>query len=132
MARILIVDDSQSQRQLLEHLLDKYGHQVLTATTGEDGIDIASGEQPDLVLMDVVMPGINGFKATREITRNDSTSHIPVIILSSKSDDTDQIWADRQGASGYLTKPVNEKALISAISGVLKSKTSEGHHSSDG
>ena len=126
MARILIVDDSQLQRQLLEHLLDKYGHQVLTATTGEDGIDIASGEQPDLVLMDVVMPGIDGFKATREITRNDTTSHIPVIILSSKSDDTDRIWAERQGASGYLTKPGNEKALISAVSGVLKERLSGG------
>lgn len=132
MARILIVDDSPSQRQLLEHLLDKNGHQVLTATTGEDGIDAASGEQPDLILMDVVMPGIDGFKATREITHNDTTSHIPVIILSSKSDDTDQIWAERQGARGYLTKPVNEKALISAISGVLKSDTSPGHHPSDG
>ena len=99
---------------------------------GEDGIDAASGEQPDLILMDVVMPGIDGFKATREITHNDTTSHIPVIILSSKSDDTDQIWAERQGARGYLTKPVNEKALISAISGVLKSKTSAGHHPSDG
>ncbi len=125
MARILIVDDSQSQRQLLEHLLDKYGHQVLTATTGEAGIDLASGEQPDLILMDVVMPGIDGFKATREITRNDSTSHIPVIILSSKSDYTDQIWAERQGASGYLTKPVKEKALISVVSGVLKSLSDE-------
>ncbi len=122
MARILIVDDSQSQRQLLEHLLDKNGHQVLTATTGADGIDVASDEQPDLILMDVVMPGIDGFKATREITRNHTTSHIPVIILSSKSDDTDRIWAERQGASGYLTKPVNEKALISAVSGVLKER----------
>ena len=121
MARILIVDDSKSQRQMVEYLLDKHGHEVLTATTGEDGIDVASSEQPDLILMDVVMPGIDGFKATREITRNDTTSHIPVIILSSKSDDTDQIWAERQGASGYLTKPVGEKALISAVSGVLKS-----------
>ncbi len=121
MARILIVDDSQPQRYLVEHLLDKDGHQVLTATSGKDAIDVAAGEQPDLILMDVVMPGIDGFKATREITRNDSTSHIPVIILSSKSDDTDQIWAERQGASGYLTKPAREKALVSAVSGVLKS-----------
>ena len=87
---------------------------------------MASGEQPDLILMDVVMPGIDGFKATREIKRNDTTSHIPVIILSSKSDDTDQIWAKRQGACGYLTKPVNEKALISTVSSVLKECLSGG------
>ena len=120
MARILIVDDSQPQRYLVEHLLDKGGHQVLTATTGKDAIDVATGEQPDLILMDVVMPGMDGFQATREITCNDATSHIPVIILSSKSDDTDRIWAERQGASGYLTKPVDGKALIAVVSDVLK------------
>lgn len=120
MARILVVDDSPTETHHLVNLLAKYGHQVLTAASGGDGISMAGVEQPDVILMDVVMPGINGFQATRQITRTNTTSHIPVIIVSSKNQDADRVWGERQGASDYLTKPVNEKALISAVNGVLE------------
>ena len=82
MARILVVDDSPTDSHRMMHLLAKHGHQVLTAATGLDGIEVAAEEQPDLILMDVVMPGINGFQATRELTRGCSTKHIPVIIVN--------------------------------------------------
>lgn len=101
------------------NLLARQGHQVLTAATGLDGVSLATEEQPDIILMDVVMPGINGFQATRQITRNDVTSHIPVIIVSSKSQDADKVWGERQGACGYLTKPVDDRTLISAVNDLL-------------
>jgi twitching motility two-component system response regulator PilH len=99
--------------------LARQGHQVLTATCGNDGIELASTEQPDIILMDVVMPGINGFQATRQITRSEATSHIPVIIVSSKSQDADRVWGERQGACGYLTKPVDDRTLIDTVNDVL-------------
>ena len=111
MARILVVDDSPTDSHRMMHLLAKHGHQVLTAATGSDGIEVAAEEQPDLILMDVVMPGINGFQATRELTRGRSTKHIPVIIVSNKAQQVDRVWGKRQGASGYVTKPVDVKIL---------------------
>ncbi len=120
MARILVVDDSPTETHQFVNVLAKYGHQVLTAASGTDGIDLANEELPDVILMDVVMPGINGFQATRQLTRNTQTRHIPVIIVSSKDQDTDRVWGQRQGASGYLTKPVDEKTLITAVNGVLE------------
>jgi twitching motility two-component system response regulator PilH len=119
MARILVVDDSPTETHQLVNVLAKHGHQVLTAATGTDGIDVASVEQPDVILMDVVMPGINGFQATRELTRADRTRHIPVIIVSTKGQTTDRVWGQRQGASGYLTKPVDDDTLIRAVNAVL-------------
>jgi twitching motility two-component system response regulator PilH len=92
---------------------------VLTAASGSDGINIASEEMPDIILMDVVMPGINGFQATRQLTRSEDTSHIPVIIVSSKSQDADRVWGERQGACGYLTKPVDDRTLIDTVNNVL-------------
>ena len=120
MARILVVDDSPAETHQFVNVLAKHGHQVLTATSGSDGIDLASTEQPDVILMDVVMPGINGFQATRQLTRGSDTSHIPVIIVSSKNQDTDRLWGERQGARGYLTKPVDDRTLIDAVNGALK------------
>src|SRR4029453_6441751 len=118
MARILVVDDSPTETHQFVNVLAKHGHQVLTAASGRDGISLALEQQPDGILMDVVMPGINGFQATRELTRDAQTKHIPVIIVSSKDQDPDRVWGERQGASGYLTKPVDEKTLISAVNGV--------------
>ncbi|MCZ6658517.1 MAG: response regulator [Gammaproteobacteria bacterium] len=119
MARILVVDDSPTETHQFVNALARQGHQVLTATSGNDGIDIACAEQPDIILMDVVMPGINGFQATRQITRSETTSHIPVIIVSSKSQDADRIWGERQGACGYLVKPVDDRTLIDTVNHVL-------------
>ncbi|MFU8814256.1 MAG: response regulator [Pseudomonadales bacterium] len=121
MARILVVDDSPAETHRFVNVLAGCGHQVLTATSGADGIDVASAEQPDVILMDVVMPGVNGFQATRQLTRGSATRHIPVIIVSSKDQDADRIWGARQGACGYLTKPVDDRTLIAAVNDVLGS-----------
>jgi len=120
MARILVVDDSPAETHRFVNVLARHGHQVLTATSGADGIELASSEQPDLILMDVVMPGVNGFQATRQLTRGSATCHIPVIIVSSKNQDADRAWGQRQGACGYLAKPVDDRALIDAVNGVLR------------
>lgn len=120
MARILVVDDSPTETDKMVSALSRQGHQVLTAASGSDGVELASAEMPDMILMDVVMPGINGFQATRQITRNDATSHIPVVIVSSKSQDADKVWGERQGACGYLTKPVDDRALIKMVNGLLE------------
>ena len=119
MARVLIVDDSPTEMFKMTEILQKNGHEVLTAEGGEAGVAAAKAELPDVVLMDVVMPGINGFQATRQITKNASTAHIPVLIVSTKDQETDRLWGKRQGASGYLTKPVKESALMGAIETVL-------------
>lgn len=115
MARILIVDDSPTQTLSLAKILKKHGHEILTAKDGMEGVEVAKAEIPDLVLMDVVMPKINGFQATRQITKNPSTSHIPVIIVTTKDQETDKIWGARQGAKGYVVKPVEEAILVETI-----------------
>jgi twitching motility two-component system response regulator PilH len=122
MARILIVDDSPTQTLSLAKILKKNGHNVMTAKDGAEGVEIAKAELPDLVLMDVVMPRVNGFQATRQITKNPSTSHIPVIIVTTKDQETDKIWGERQGAKGYVTKPVEEAILIDTINPFLPKK----------
>ena len=119
MARILIVDDSPTEMAKMSQILKKGGHEVLTADGGETGVEMAKQELPDLVLMDVVMPGMNGFQATRQLTKNASTSHIPILIVTTKDQETDRMWGKRQGASGYLTKPIDEGQLVSAISAAL-------------
>lgn len=119
MATILVVDDSPTETHQFVSALARQGHNVLTAASGTDGISLANEEQPDVILMDVVMPGINGFQATRQLTRAAGTSHIPVIIVSSKSQDADRVWGERQGACGYLTKPVDDRTLINTVNDVL-------------
>lgn len=115
MARILIVDDSPTEMFKMTELLKKNGHLVITAGGGEEGVATAQKEVPDLVLMDVVMPGMNGFQATRQITRHETTKHVPVIIVTTKDQETDRLWGRRQGAVGFLTKPINEKLLMQTI-----------------
>ncbi|WP_339670131.1 twitching motility response regulator PilH [Dasania marina] len=119
MARVLIVDDSPTETHKMSTILDKHGHQVLTAGSGEEGVATAKAELPDVVLMDIVMPGLNGFQATRQLSKNASTSHIPVIIVTTKDQETDRLWGQRQGAKGYLTKPVDDAVLMNAINEVL-------------
>ena len=101
--------------QQLEEILTKHGFEVIEASNGADGVTMAQAEQPDLVLMDVVMPGVNGFQATREISRGENTKHIPVVIVSTKDQATDRVWGKRQGACDYLTKPIDEQQLIDTI-----------------
>ena len=115
MKKILVADDSATDRQFLLESLSKLGYQVVLAESGEQAVDKARSELPDLVIMDVVMPGTNGFQATRQITRDEATKHIPVIMCTSKSQDTDRIWGLRQGAKDYVVKPVNVNELASKI-----------------
>ncbi len=113
--KILVVDDSPTDRQYLLETLGKKGFQVVVAENGEDAVVKAKAELPDLILMDVVMPGLNGYQATRQITRDDATKHIPVIMCTSKGADTDKIWGMRQGANDYLVKPVDAAQLFAKI-----------------
>ena len=115
MARILIVDDSPSQLMGIRRIVEKLGHEALTAEDGAAGVDVAKRELPDLILMDVVMPNLNGFQATRSISREPTTKHIPVILVTTKDQETDRMWGMRQGAKAYLTKPFSEDELAAAI-----------------
>lgn len=119
MARILIVDDSPSQLLGLKRLVEKMGHETLTAEDGAAGVEAAKRELPDLVLMDVVMPNLNGFQATRSISKEPTTAHIPVILVTTKDQDTDRVWGMRQGAKAFVTKPVNEAELAKAVKDAL-------------
>jgi twitching motility two-component system response regulator PilH len=118
-ARILIVEDSPTQLFTLRKILSRHGHEILSATDGTQGVEVAKKELPDLILMDVVMPRLNGFQATRILSKNASTRHIPVILVTTKDQETDKIWGQRQGAKSYITKPVEEAILIDTINELL-------------
>ena len=113
--KILIVDDSPTERHVLSDLLIKNGYKVVTAANGEQAIMMSRQEMPDLILMDVVMPGMNGYQATRTISREEATRHIPIIMCTSKSQETDKIWGMRQGAHDYIVKPLDHAALLLKI-----------------
>ena len=115
MARILLIEDSPTDTAVLMRLLERHGHQVLTSTSAEDGIEMCKKELPDVVLMDVVLPGMSGFQATRALSRDESTRAIPVLIVSTKGMETDKAWGMRQGASDYIVKPPREDDLIARI-----------------
>ena len=115
MAKILVIEDSATERHGIKEALEKAGHEVIECNNGEEGVAKAKEEQPNLVLMDIVMPGMNGFQATRAITRDEATKDIPVIIVTTKAQETDRLWGERQGASGYLTKPLDPKQLLDLI-----------------
>ncbi len=119
MRQIMIVDDSPTDSHLLKKMLERNGFVTLTATDACEGLEVALREKPDLILMDVVMPGLNGFQATRELTTNPETAKIPVIIVTRKNQRVDRMWGLRQGARDYLTKPVQEGALMSLINETL-------------
>ncbi|WP_049620905.1 twitching motility response regulator PilH [Frateuria defendens] len=115
MARILIVDDSPSQLLGLKRIVEKLGHEALTAEDGAAGVEAAKRERPDLILMDVVMPNLNGFQATRTISKDPDTAHIPVVLVTTKDQETDKVWGMRQGAKAYVTKPVKEDELVRTL-----------------
>ena len=119
MATVLIVDDSPTETHILQKMLEKGGYSTLTAADGTEGIGIVKERRPDLVLMDVVMPGLNGFQATRMITRDPETADIPVIIVTTKDQETDVTWGLRQGARHYLVKPISAKDLLDKVQEVL-------------
>ena len=119
MACVMIVDDSPTDILNLKNILQKAGHTVVEATNGAEAIGRIRQSQPDCVLMDVVMPGINGFQATRTLSRDPATKDIPIIVISSKSQETDRLWALRQGAKEYIVKPVKEADLLAKLKGLL-------------
>jgi twitching motility two-component system response regulator PilH len=120
MAQILIVDDSPTEAHVLKGMLEKHGFEVETADNGTEGIERAKELKPDLILMDVVMPGLNGFQATRQLTKDPETKDIPVIIVTTKDQETDRVWGMRQGARDFLTKPVAEKILMDKINAAME------------
>ncbi len=119
MSKVLVIDDSPTEIFQFKLMLEGLGHEVISAENGQDGVALAIREQPDLVLMDIVMPGMNGFHATRQICRGAKTQHIPVIIVSSKDQETDKVWGERQGAKGYVTKPVDTRELVTMMGSLL-------------
>jgi len=112
---ILVVDDSPTDRHFLTELLTKSGYQVSAAESAEEALAKAKQVQPDLVLMDIVMPGLNGYQATRELSKDEKTKHIPVIICTSKGQETDRVWGMRQGARDYIVKPIKQAELLAKI-----------------
>ena len=122
MARVLIVDDSEVQLYALRKVLEKEGHEVFSADNGQEGIDLAVKEHPDLILMDVVMPEMSGFQATRKLHRNPETKEIPIVFVTTKDQESDRVWGMRQGAAAYITKPVDRKLLLSTIKEILESE----------
>lgn len=118
-ATILIVDDSPTETHILKGIVEGGGYQVITAADGESGVAVAKESRPDLVLMDVVMPGLNGFQATRQLSKAPETQDIPVIVVTTKNQETDRAWGLRQGAREYVVKPVAADELLNKIRTVL-------------
>ena len=116
---IVVIDDSPTEVYVLQQMLERHGHEVSVANSGEEGIELVRKTRPDAVLMDVVMPGMNGFQATRTLNRDGETGDIPIIIVTTKDQQTDRIWGMRQGAKEYLVKPVKEPDLIAVLKTVL-------------
>jgi twitching motility two-component system response regulator PilH len=116
MPKVLIVDDSPAQLYSLRRMIEQAGHEAIVAASGEQALEVAASEHPAVILMDIVMPGMSGYQATRRLNRTESTRHIPVIFVSSRNGEADRQWGLRQGACEYVTKPVNPAVLLTAIS----------------
>ena len=123
MANILIIDDSPTDVRVFTTLLERAGHQVAAVGTAEEGIERTRAELPQLIIMDVIMPGMNGFQATRTLSRDPVTSAVPIVMITTKSMETDRVWGLRQGARAFITKPVSEKDLLACINDLLPSST---------
>ncbi len=119
MATVLVVEDGPSEMELMSHYLQEEGFSVIGAATGSEGLDKAIAQSPDVIVTDVVMPGISGFELCRKLRRIPETQAVPVVICSSKKQDIDRLWGMRQGANAYLTKPYTRDQLIQIIKTVL-------------
>ena len=119
MTTVLIIDDSPTELHLFQNMLERNGFDTLVADSGEEGVRQAQTSRPDCILMDVVMPGMNGFQATRKLTQDPQTANIPVIMITTKDQETDKIWGMRQGAVEYIVKPVGDKDLVAKINAVM-------------
>ena len=119
MTLVLIVDDSPTEQHVISRMLEKHGYETVVASDGEEAIAIAESARPDVILMDVVMPGMDGFQATRQLAKNPMTANIPVVMVTTKDQETDRVWGLRQGAVDYLMKPIDDKALVAAVKATL-------------
>ena len=119
MARILIIDDSPTEIIAFSRMLSSQGHEIFSANNAEDGMLKARELKPDLILMDVVMPGMNGFQATRRLTKSPETAHIPIIMITTKDQETDRIWGLRQGARDYVVKPPEPEDFLAKVRSAL-------------
>ena len=122
MATVMIVDDSPTEVHVMKTALEKHGFDTVSAANGSECLSLAREVHPDLILMDVVMPGINGYQATRTLSRDPDTAEIPVVMVTTKDQETDRIWGLRQGAVDYLVKPVSEMVLVEKAREVIQQK----------
>ncbi|MGJ8639771.1 MAG: response regulator [Opitutaceae bacterium] len=120
MAKILLIEDVKTESLIVNKILRSIGHTVINADNGEDGLALARKEQPDLVLSDIVMPKMDGFQVCRKIKRSSDMNHIPVILISSKTQESDKFWGLKQGAIDYLNKPIEESALVTSVGTALR------------
>ncbi len=126
MAKILIVDDSQTDIQYIKSVLQPLGHTLAVAMDGEEGEQMIRAEPYDLIVLDVVMPKKNGFQLCREIKKDDALKHIPVLILTSKDQDSDKLWGEKQGADAFLKKTGDNMELLIAIRKLLGRREAKG------
>jgi len=119
MALILIADDSPTEVFMLKKILEKHKHQIIIAEDGKQAIELTHNKKPNLIVMDVIMPNLNGFQTTRHLTQDPQTSDIPIVIVSSKDQESDKLWGLRQGAKGYLGKPITEELLMAEVNKLL-------------
>jgi twitching motility two-component system response regulator PilH len=122
MPLIMIVDDSPTEVHVIKTALERHGYDTVSAANGSECLTLAREVRPDLILMDVVMPGINGFQATRTLTRDPQTRSIPIVMITTKDQETDRIWGMRQGAVDYMIKPVSAAELIAKAQEILSRK----------
>jgi twitching motility two-component system response regulator PilH len=119
MAVVLIVDDSPTEQHVMSRLLTSHGFEVMLASDGAEALGLAEHSRPDVILMDIVMPGMNGYQATRRLAQNPATASIPVVMITAKNQEIDRIWGLRQGAVRYLMKPVDDRELLDAVEASL-------------
>ena len=119
MALILVVDDSPTEVHVIRTALERHGYKTAAAADGAEGVRLAKSMKPDLIFMDIVMPGLNGYQATRALANDPETKRIPIIMVTSKSQETDRIWGMRQGAVDYLVKPITPEKLVEKAQAAL-------------
>ena len=125
MIRVLVVDDSPTELAVMKQYIEQAGYETMTADGGQAGIDLAISEKPDVIFMDIVMPGINGYRAMRSLRQNSETASIPIVVVSSKKEEADIEWAKRKGANAYIVKPVREDVLFATLEEVLAGSPTE-------
>lgn len=120
MAKILVVDDSPTELKFMVNAINRNGHEIFTATNGDDAIKFALSEKPDIIVLDVVMPGKDGFQVCRELKKGVETSSIKIVMVTSKNQKTDEYWGIKQGADLYIKKPFNPLELYESIEKLLR------------